>query len=204
MGNLIGRLNRHSAWAPSMVAGALCAMTAAASVSAVERSALPALSQGRAGGSGNPACALLTVEEVRTLTGFPGYNQPSPGDPPGEGVGGGASCQYEAPLFAVDANGKGIAAPKGPLLSIVLITGKNYTQTKAIGKGCNKESAAGVGDVAFFEVCPATKVSRTSPLYVKKGATDLVLQLDINAPDTDASLRPKLIALARAAAAKVK
>jgi hypothetical protein len=194
-------MNCRSAWTARVAVGALCAMTAAASVSAAELSALPGLSQGRAG---NPACAVLTVDEVRTLTGFPGYNQPSPGDPPGEGVGGGASCQYEAPLFAVDANGKGIAAPKGPLLSIVLITGKNYTQTKAIGKGCNKESAAGVGDVAFFEVCPATKVSRTSPLYVKKGATDLVLQLDINAPDTDASLRPKLIALARAAAAKVK
>ena len=43
----------------------------------------------------NPACALLTPAEIRTITGFPGYQNPSPGDAPGEGAGGGASCQYQ-------------------------------------------------------------------------------------------------------------
>jgi hypothetical protein len=180
------------------------AVLVAAAVSALMGASVPAQAVQSGARSTNPACAVFTIDELQEITGFPGYRQPSPGDPPGEGVGGGASCQYEAPLFAMDARGNPIAAPKGPLLSIVLINGKNYTQTVPIGKGCKKEAVAGVGDAAFFEVCPATKLSRTPPLYVKKGATDLVLQLDIKAPDTDASLRPTLIALARAAAAKVK
>jgi hypothetical protein len=155
------------------------------------------------GGSSNPACALLTVDEIRKITGFPGYSQPSPGDALGEGVGGGASCQYERNLFQV-VGGKAVIPPKGPLLSIVIINGKNYTQSVPIGKGCHKETVAGVGDAAFFEVCPPGKLKRTAPLYVKAGSTDLLLQLDIEAPDTDASLRPKLVALARAAIAKVR
>src|ERR1044071_6825394 len=82
---------------------------------------------------GNPACAVLTVAEIRTATGFTGYDRPSPGDPPGQGAGGGASCQYEAPRFAVDAKGNAIPVGKGPLLSLVLIDGKNYTKNMATG-----------------------------------------------------------------------
>lgn len=164
---------------------------------------VPALAQLRGSGQ-NPACAILTVEEVRTITGFEGYNRPSPGDDLGEGVGGGASCQYEAPLFAMDSRGNAIKSAKGPLLSVVLIEGKNYTQTFAVRQGCKKDPVAGVGDMAFFHVCPSSKLPRSSPLYVKAGARDFLFQIDIQAPDTDATLRPKLIALAKAAAAKPK
>jgi hypothetical protein len=148
--------------------------------------------QGQRAQGQNPACALLTTAEVRTVTGFAGYGNPSPGDPPGQGAGGGASCQYEA------------TSGKGPLLSIVLIEGKNYTQTVPIGRGCNKETAAGVGDQAFFEVCPAARRFRTPPLYVKAGTRDLIVQMDIKTPDTDTTIRPKVIAVAKAAVAKLK
>jgi hypothetical protein len=158
----------------------------------------------RARSSQNPACGLLTAAEVRTLTGFSGYGEPTPGDAPGEGVGGGASCQFDAPLFAVDARGKATAAGKGPMLSIVLIDGKNYTQTMAVGRGCTKEPVSGVGELAFFAVCPASKLPRTSPLYVKAGSKDLIVQMDIEAPETEASLRPKVLAVAKAALAKLK
>ena len=93
---------------------------------------------------------------------------------------------------------------KGPLLSLVLIEGKNYTHTMSIGNGCRKEPAPGVGDEAYFEVCPTRMRSRTAPLYVKAGTRDLILQMDIDEPDTEASLRPKLIALAKAAAARLR
>ena len=159
--------------------------------------------QGASSGQ-NPACALLTVDELRKLTGFQGYNRPSPGDGVGQGVGGGASCQYEAPAFTTDNRGNPITPAKAPLLSIVLIEGKNYTQTVPIRQGCKKEAAAGIGDAAFFEVCPASRLARTAPLYVKAGSKDLVFQMDIQSPDTEATLRPKIIAVAKAAAAKVK
>ena len=154
-------------------------------------------------GPGNPACAVLSAEDVRTITGFPGYRTPSPGDPPGQGAGGGASCQFESPGPTVDEKGNAVNL-KGPLLSLVLIEGKNYTHTMSIGNGCRKEPAPGVGDEAYFEVCPTRMRSRTAPLYVKAGTRDLILQMDIDEPDTEASLRPKLIALAKAAAARLR
>jgi hypothetical protein len=46
--------------------------------------------------------------------------------------------------------------------------------------------------------------ARTAPLYVKAGNKDLILQMDVDSPDTEASLKPKLIALAKAAAAKLR
>ena len=45
---------------------------------------------------------------------------------------------------------------------------------------------------------------RTAPLYVKAGSKDLIVQLDIEPPDTEAALRPKAIAVAKAAAAKLR
>jgi len=154
--------------------------------------------------SGNAACNILTPEQLRTLTGFPGYKLPSPGDSAGQGAGGGASCQYESPGLIVDARGNAVKE-KGPLLSLVLIDGKNYTTTMPIGRGCRKEAVQGVGDVAFFEVCPGdAKVSRTPPLYVKSGTKDLIVQMDIVAPDREEDIRPKVIAVAKAAAAKVR
>jgi len=87
----------------------------------------------------------------------------------------------------------------------VLIDGKNYTKTMPMARGCKKEAVPGVGDEAFFEVCPSTgRLSRTPPLYVKAGTRDLIVQMDIDAPDTDATIRPKVIAVAKAAAAKVR
>lgn len=161
-------------------------------------------SSGALAQSGNPACNILTPEDLRTITGFPGYKRPSPGDAGGQGAGGGASCQYQSTGPTVDARGN-VINEKGPLLSLVLISGKNYTKTMAIGRGCKKEVVSGVGDEAFFEVCPSTgKLSRTAPLYVKSGMKDLIVQIDIESPDTDATIRPKVIAVAKAAAMKVR
>ncbi|MCA1649298.1 MAG: hypothetical protein LC753_03155 [Acidobacteria bacterium] len=135
---------------------------------------------------------------MRKITGYPGYNV-SPGDLPGQGVAGGSSCQYAAPAF-----GDG----KGPLVSLVLIEGKNWTAENRrlikLPAACKREPAPGIGDDAYFEVCPTPRPIRTSPLYVKAGAKDLIVQMDIEAPDTEATLRPKVIALANAAVAKFR
>jgi hypothetical protein len=39
---------------------------------------------------------------------------------------------------------------------------------------------------------------------VKTGSRDLIVQLDIEPPDTEAAMRPKAIAIATAAAAKLR
>jgi hypothetical protein len=143
----------------------------------------------------NPACALLSAAEVRKITGFPDYNV-SPGDPPADGR---SSCQYVAPAFG---------GGKGPLVSLVLIEGKDWTaQNRRLMKlppACKREAASDIGDDAYFEVCPTPRPFRTSPLYVKAGAKDLIVQIDIQAPDTEVTLRPKVIALAKAAVAKLR
>jgi hypothetical protein len=154
--------------------------------------------------SSNAACNILTPEELRAITGFPGYRRPSPGDPGGQGAGGGASCQYSSTGPSVDARGNPVDE-KGPLLSLVLIEGKNYPRTMPIARGGRKEAVSGVGDEAFFEVCPsAGRLSRTPPLYVKSGSKDLIVQMDIESSDADAAIRSKVLAVAKAAAAKVR
>lgn len=146
----------------------------------------------------NPACAVLSEAEVRKITGYPDHNM-SPGDPPGQGAGGGSSCQYVTPAFG---------ATKAPMVSLVLIDGKNWTSENRrlvkLPAGCKREPVPALGDEAYFEVCPAPRPIRTSPLYVKAGTKDLIVQIDIQAPDTEATLRPKVIALAKAAVAKLR
>ena len=151
----------------------------------------------------NPACAVLSVAEVRKITGYPDYRV-SPGDPPGQGAGGGASCQYVAPAFGVDAKGNP-TIPKGPLISLVLIDGKDWTRSAKHPSGCKREPAPGIGDEAYFEVCPSpAKLRRSYPLYVKAGSRDLIVQMDIVEPDTEPSVRSKVVALAKAAVAKLR
>jgi hypothetical protein len=189
-----------------LVTASRSAMPAALLAAVISATALRThAAQPRADGarSGNPACNILSPEELRTITGYPGYRQPSPGDDAGQGAGGGASCQYMGGL-AVDAKGKPVNE-KGPLLSLVVIDGKNYTKTKPMARGCKNEAVSGVGDAAFFELCPSSgRVRQTPPLYLKSGNKDLILQLDIEESETLATAQSKLIAVAKAAAAKVR
>jgi hypothetical protein len=124
-------------------------------------------------------------------------------DAPGQGAGGGASCQYQGGLI-VDAKGKAVYE-KGPLISLVVIDGRNYTNTRPIARGCKNEAVSGVGDAAFFEVCPsASAPTRTPVLFVKSSTKDLIVQMDIEPPDTAATTQSKLIAVAKAAVAKIR
>ena len=188
-----GRMSRSSRVVTAILSAAVAALspTASAAVRGLARG-------GQANAAQIPACALLSVTEVRKITGYADYNV-SPGDPTGQGVAGGSSCQYVAPAFG---------AAKAPLVSLVLINGKDWTaQNRRLMKlpvGCNREPVPGLGDDAYFEFCPNPRPFRTSPLYVKAGAKDLIVQIDIEAPNTEATMRPKVIALAKAAVAKLR
>jgi hypothetical protein len=146
-----------------------------------------------------PACALLSVAEIRKITGRDNYPDFVDGDPLGEGAGGGSSCQYGGESF--------MPGDHPPMLSLVLIPGKGWTERSRsfkLREGCKRESVAGVGDDAFFESCPNPKLKRSAPLYVKVGTSDLIVQLDIKAPATEASARTTVIAVAKAAVAKLR
>jgi hypothetical protein len=146
-----------------------------------------------------PACALLSVAEIRKITGRDNYPDFVDGDPLGEGAGGGSSCQYGGESF--------MPGDHPPMLSFVLIPGKSWTEkarTFKLREGCKRENVAGVGDDAFFESCPNPKLKRSAPLYVKVGTNDLIVQLDIKAPATEASARTTVIAVAKAAVAKLR
>lgn len=164
---------------------------------------LPAVSaqapSGQAASAPTPACALLSVAEVREITGRREYPDHVDGDPDGEGAGGGSSCQYGGATFN--------PADKAPLLSLVLIRGKNWTERSRgfpLAAGCRREAVTGVGDDAYFASCPASRSKRSAPLYVKAGTNDLILQLDVEPPATEASVRQTLIALARAVERKLR
>lgn len=72
-----------------------------------------------------PACALLSVAEVRQLTGRKDYPDYADGEPLGEGLGGGSSCQY---------GGETISSST-PLVSVVLIPGRKGSRSRSSGAG---------------------------------------------------------------------
>ncbi len=146
-----------------------------------------------------PACALLSAAEIRKITGNQNYPNHVDGDPLGEGAGGGSSCQYGGQTM--------MPGDYPPMLSFVLIPGKGYTErrrTFKLSEGCTREPVVGVGDNAFFESCPNSKLKRSAPLYVKAGTNDIIVQLDIKPPATEASARSTVIAVAKAAVAKLR
>jgi hypothetical protein len=153
----------------------------------------------RAVATPSSACALLSVAEVRKITGQRGYaDKPSASDPSDGVAGGGTACRYEAGFLAT--------APEPPVVNLVLIRGKGWTQrtrTMKLPPTCKWEQVAGVGDAALSWSCPPPRSYR-SPLYVKAGANDLIVQIEASPPATDASVRAITIAVAKAAAAKLR
>lgn len=147
-----------------------------------------------------PACALLSVDDIRKITGHEGYSDTVSGDGIGEGVGGGSSCQYDSAAFGASAG--------PPMVGVVLIPAKDWTrrrQSVKLREGCRREPVSGVGDVAFFESCPSSaRVRRTAPLYVKVGANDLIVEMDVQGTTTEADARMTVIAVAKAAAARAR
>ena len=144
-----------------------------------------------------PACALLSTSEIRQATGIQQYGNGMNGDQEGEGVGGGSSCLWGGGSFT--------PGQSTPLLSLVLIRGKGYTERERkfkLAAGCKREPVSGVGEVAFFESCPKDQ-DRSATLYVKAGSNDLVVDIRIEPPVTAASARTTVINVAKAAVAKL-
>jgi hypothetical protein len=146
-----------------------------------------------------PACALLTPAEIGKAAGRT-YPEGSNIVDEGEGPGGGSACSWGGMSLA--------PGERPPRTSLALIRGgKDFTKkhrTLKLPAGCKRESVTGVGDDAFFEICRVGKPRLTDPLYVKVGSNDLIVSMDIDPPATEASARQTVIAVAKAAAAKLR
>jgi hypothetical protein len=150
-----------------------------------------------AAGTPAPVCPLMSVAEVRKITGQENYAEPWEVGP-GEGIGGGSACVYEGAASSLD---------EPPMIGFTLIQGKNWTQGRRKVKllpGCKHEPVKGVGDDGFFESCPNSSRGRSDPLYVKVGSNDLIVEMGVQEPATKSSVRPTVIAFAKAVAAKVR
>lgn len=143
-----------------------------------------------------PACALLSVTDLRRITGNDAYPDHVNGDKPGEGLGGGSSCQYGGASFT--------PGKSAPLVSLVLIpNSKGEAASKRRqkpGEGCVREDVRGVGDDALYEACPR---GRGPVLHVTRGSNGMLVQVDAK-PTTDAEARKQVIAIAKAAVANVR
>jgi hypothetical protein len=147
----------------------------------------------------NPACALLSVAEIRKITGRQDYDHPLHAGGPEEVPAGGWACSYEGPAASFE---------EPPDIGFALISGQDYTRRHATtklppGGRCKRESVKGLGDDAYFECCPCS--SRSAPaLWVKVGTNDLIIDAEVEPPATEASVRSTMISLARALEAKLR
>jgi len=144
-------------------------------------------------------CSLLSGAQVRQIVGRDDYDDGSPGDALGEGVGGGSSCQWMGPVF-------GVAAERPPIVSVVVIPprdGRRWTESirASPSAGCAQDAAPGAGPGAIFEECEGR---RELPLYVPARALDLLVAIEVVPPATTESVRPMLVQLAEAAAAGLR
>jgi hypothetical protein len=142
-------------------------------------------------------CSLFSADEIRQVTGRDDYMEGISGDELGEGTGGGASCQWSA------APG---SREKSPMIGIVVIPpreGERWTgRVRATPReDCTYQAAPAAGDGAFFEECPN---ARSLPLYVPARAVDILVLSEVRPPATSDSVRPMLLDVAKAAAAKLR
>jgi hypothetical protein len=145
----------------------------------------------------NP-CSLLSVEGVRRIAGRQEYREGSPGDALGEGVGGGASCQWAGPVFG------GPAEPL-PQISLVVVPprdGERWTsRVRASPRpNCSYTAALEAGPGAFIEDCARTEL----PIYVPTRALDIIVAIRVEAPATNASVQPTLVSLANEVATRLR
>lgn len=154
----------------------------------------------------NPACSLVTEQEVEAATGLnfdPGY----PIEAEYEPIPGGATCQWGGPSGGLNATGAVVHDDK-PEIGVTLITDSprgSYTESRRklpLLPGCTREPVRGGGGDAFAEICerPHYGVS----VYARAGSRDVLVRVyHVERKGwAKASVKPTAIALARAAVAR--
>jgi hypothetical protein len=132
------------------------------------------------------ACALLPASEVKRLIGLPDplnlYEKMAPEE---EAVGKGSSCNYPSAHVQIDPF---------DWATIDSLRAKNAAQFEAV---------PGVGDAAFLRANKQRSVE-FAELYARVGTHILTIQLDVPDGSSTAAVKPGLVALATAYAAKLR
>ena len=149
----------------------------------------------------NPACALLTDQELDRATGMD-FGPAEAFDKVGHGVFGGATCLWGGVWNQDSAKSLpqiGVSfIPPGPRGS-----NTEYYLAKKPDAGCTRETLQGVGDKAFADSCQGTLSSVR--VYLKAGRNDVFLSVDLIDKRSPLSwAHPIAVALAKAAAQKAK
>jgi hypothetical protein len=149
----------------------------------------------------NPACALLTAQELDAATGLH-FGPAQAFDKVGQGVFGGATCLWDG-VWDQDS------AKSLPQISVAFIPPKprgsntEFYRARKPDAGCTRETLRGVGDVAFADTCQGTVPSVR--VYLKAGRNDVFLSVDMIDKRRPLSwAQPIAVELAKAAALKAK
>jgi hypothetical protein len=131
-------------------------------------------------------CALMPASEVKKLIGLPDplnlYQQMPPEEEP---IGKGSSCNYPSVHVQIDPFA---------WATIDSLRMKNPAEFEAI---------SGVGDAAFMRANKKRSVE-FAELYARVGTHILTIQLDVPDGSSTAAVKPGLVALAKAYAAKLR
>jgi hypothetical protein len=131
------------------------------------------------------ACSLLPATEVKKLIGLPDpLNLYEKMPPEEEAAGKGSSCNYPSVHVQIDPF---------DWTTIDSLRAKNPTQFEAV---------PGVGDAAFMRANKLQSVE-FAELYARVGTHILTIQLDVPDGSSTAAVKPGLVALAKAYAAKL-
>jgi hypothetical protein len=144
-------------------------------------------------------CSLLSVAEVKRITGKSNYDPADRGDP-GDGIGGGDPCTYSH-------LSRGAADPAPPTVSVVAIAPNqrgryfDWYKSQKTRAGCTREAVPGLGLDAFVETCLRDP---ELPVYLRGGANDVVVGIEVKPVGTPAQAKAVATALAKVVAPKIK
>jgi hypothetical protein len=146
----------------------------------------------------NPACSLLTDQDLDTATGLD-YG-PGGALDIGQGIFGGTTCLW---------GGMGADPAKDlPQIGVVFIppgsrgSHTGFYRGRTPEAGCTREMLRGVGDIAFVDSCE--KAQAGVRVYVRTGRNDVFLVVDQLQKRPLSWARPVAVALAKAAAPKAR
>jgi len=172
--------------AAGLLALALVATGAAAGASSAPQAASAAKAQ--AADSKVRVCTLLSADEIKKIAGAhtpSGVGKRPPEEEPLSS--GGSVCNYGG----VDV-----------MLDVVPVAGFEANKAR-YGPSTKFEKIAGIGDAAYYMDQPGDQSSRLLGVYARAGQHVVVLTMTVVPPETAAGLKPTVIALGKAAAAKL-
>ena len=152
---------------------------------------LAVVSTAAAQAGGPTACSIIDAEELKRITGLKDILKtgPQPTDP-SELPKGRSECEYLGLTFSVSS----LASPKA------YFDGTRASLTKG---GTKVESAPGVGDDAFYWWDPKPGPMRQLGIAVRAGNRQLTV-LDLTSADSMATVKPRLLAIAKALTPKLR